>query len=184
MTRIVDIQRFQHEQLKDFREFLAIRNCENPEFQEKWNEFETVRREQFWSTAESFGLEYWEKLLELVPGASDTAETRRFRIATRLGQDTPYSPRGIVKNLEKTAGDGNVRMEINSSEQTAIFYLGLNALEHLAAVTEALHRMMPAHIYWEVRPLYNTHEHLNELELTHNDLDDYTHMDVREHYFG
>ena len=184
MTREIDTKRHLNDIFADIPDFIAISDCIDPEFRMKTCASEEIRREMRIQTAESWGLDYWEKILNISSSLSDSAADRRFRILMRRLERLPYTKRGIIRNLEGIVGEGRVVLDIDEMRQTAKCYIDLRSAHLMREVDQALGRMMQAHVAYTVMPLYNTHNKLNELNLTHEALEPYTHTEVREHYFG
>jgi len=89
--------------VQDFKEFQGITNGEQPEFNLVWNTYEQVFGNQFIDTMENYGLSRWEKMLKITPKGTDTLETRRARIKTRLNNFVPYPIRVFAQTLTAIA---------------------------------------------------------------------------------
>lgn len=89
-------------QVREFQEYKGIATGEQPEFELAWNYYQDAFNNQFIDTAGDYGLSRWEKMLHITPKATDSLETRRIRIKTRLNNFTPYTFRAfmrLIKNL-------------------------------------------------------------------------------------
>lgn len=92
-------------QIREFEEYKGITTGEQPEFELAWNSYRDVFENQFIDTAGDYGLSRWEKMLQLTPKATDSLETRRIRIKTRLNNFTPYTFR-VFMRMMKSLADG------------------------------------------------------------------------------
>lgn len=92
--------------VREFAEFQGITTGEQPEFELAWDSTQEVFDNQFIDTALDYGLKRWEKMLGIFPKGTDTLETRRARIKTKLNNFAPYSFRVLVQMLTAIA-DGS-----------------------------------------------------------------------------
>lgn len=92
-------------QVREFKEYQGITTGEQPEFELAWNHWKEVFDNQYIDTAGDYGLSRWEKMLGITPKATDSLETRRIRIKTRLNNFTPYTFRAFMRMM-KSLADG------------------------------------------------------------------------------
>ena len=90
-------------QVREFQEYKGITTGEQPEFELAWNCYQDAFDNQFIDTAGDYGLSRWEKMLHITPKATDTLETRRIRIKTRLNNFTPYTFRVFMRMMKHLA---------------------------------------------------------------------------------
>lgn len=86
-------------ELRKYAEFQGITTGEQPEFELVWDSEQEVFDNQFIDTASNYGLSRWEKMLNIFPKGTDTLETRRARIKTKLNNFVPYSFRVFIRML-------------------------------------------------------------------------------------
>lgn len=84
---------------RKYAEFQGITTGEQPEFELVWDSEQEVFDNQFIDTASNYGLSRWEKMLNIFPKGTDTLETRRARIKTKLNNFVPYSFRVFIRML-------------------------------------------------------------------------------------
>lgn len=84
---------------RKYAEFQGIATGEQPEFELVWDSEQEVFDNQFIDTALDYGLSRWEKMLNIFPKGTDTLETRRARIKTKLNNFVPYSFRVFIRML-------------------------------------------------------------------------------------
>lgn len=92
-------------QAREFKEYKGITTGEQPEFELAWNYWQEVFDNQYIDTAGDYGLSRWEKMLGITPKATDTLESRRIRIKTRLNNFVPYTFR-VFMQMMKYLADG------------------------------------------------------------------------------
>lgn len=86
-------------ELRKYAEFQGITTGEQPEFELVWDSEQEVFDNQFIDTASNYGLSRWEKMLNIFPKGTDTLETRRARIKTKLNNFVPYTIRVLAQML-------------------------------------------------------------------------------------
>jgi len=84
---------------RKYAEFQGITTGEQPEFELVRDSEQEVFDNQFIDTASNYGLSRWEKMLNIFPKGTDTLETRRARIKTKLNNFVPYSFRVFIRML-------------------------------------------------------------------------------------
>lgn len=85
--------------VREFADFQGIATGEQPEFELVWDAQQQVFDNQFIDTAGDYGLSRWEKMLNIFPKGTDTLETRRARIKTKLNNFVPYTIRVFMQML-------------------------------------------------------------------------------------
>nr|DAL33388.1 MAG TPA_asm: tail protein [Caudoviricetes sp.] len=88
--------------LRDIPTFRAAMDAQQPEFSNLWDSVADLQDNLFILSAGSRGLSRWEKILGLLPKASDTLAVRRARILAVLNRQLPYTLpqlRGVLYSL-------------------------------------------------------------------------------------
>lgn len=88
--------------LRDIPAFRAAMDAQQPEFSNLWDSIADLQDNLFILSAGSRGLSRWEKILDLLPKASDTLAVRRARILAVLNRQLPYTLpqlRGVLNSL-------------------------------------------------------------------------------------
>lgn len=89
--------------IREFEDFQGITTGEQPEFELVWDAQQQVFDNQFIDTAGDYGLNRWEKMLKIFPKGTDTLETRRARIKTKLNNFVPYTIRVLAQMITAIA---------------------------------------------------------------------------------
>lgn len=116
MIRDVNLVSYLPPVLQKVREYQAITNAENPEFQLVIDESEKIKNNQFIETSDLVGISKFEKLLNIVPLADDTLESRISRIMTRWNDVVPYTYKALVQKLVQLCDGLNFTINRNFNE--------------------------------------------------------------------
>ena len=91
MARLVNLEKYYPNIMKDIREFQKISEVENAELNELWSSIDAVFKDEFISDITENGATRWEKMLKLYPKVTDTLEIRRSRILFKINSILPYT---------------------------------------------------------------------------------------------
>lgn len=164
-----------------YAEFQAIMAGEQPELERVWVAVDGLLEDQFLLTAGDAGLSRWEKMLQIVPKATDGLEDRRFRILTRLNEELPYSLSQLRNILGTLCGPGNFSAAVEDG-YTLDVKLGLAAKNNYNDVAALLERVSPQNLVLRLSQLYNTHQEAGRFP--HAQLAARTHDQIRNEVFG
>lgn len=175
---MIDIKEYWPPILQEIKEFQKIAEIENPELTKLWQEIESIVDDQFIETATERGIARREKILNVIPFADDTLESRRFRVRGLWNEKLPYTYRVLLEKLENLCGEDGYKVILNAGEYTICIKVAIVAKRMIDAVKEITNRMLPANLAINVELLYRQHITLGEY--THEYLGQYTHYDLRE----
>jgi hypothetical protein len=136
--------------------------------------------EAFISTMSEKGIERWEKTLNLTPKDTDGIEPRRVKVMGRILNDIPYTTRTFKKTLDGLCGENGYRLSIDSDNNIIDITLCLKMAQVINELVELAEAIIPAHIIINVAIDYNTHRTLSNAGLTHRQLKQYTHAQIKE----
>lgn len=108
MIREVDLVSYLPPFLAEYKEINTALAAENPEFCFLWEAADRMLRNEFILSADEYGISRFEKMLGILPSASDTLENRRARVQNRWFNTAPYTIRTLTRKLrELLGGDHN-----------------------------------------------------------------------------
>ena len=149
--REVDINTYWADIVRDTEQFRQIAVAENPEFNRLSECIFRALEDSFLiagdndeqTGATEYGVERWEKMLQIVPSPSDTLDDRKARILTYLNLKLPYTWRVLKQLIEGIVGEDNVEMNLDNDSQTLIIEVP-NA--HSETVKDLVSRVVPMNI--------------------------------------
>ncbi len=165
------------EVLKEVRELKAIVNTEEPEVSDLWEALEAALSDQFVSDTSEEGLKRYEKILKIIPKATDNIDERRFRVLARFNEQLPYTFRTLEERLRILCGEEGYSMTLKAEDYTLKVRIKLFAESSFDTVESLLNRIVPANLVIDLSLLYNTHREL--ARHTHGELSQYTHEELR-----
>lgn len=117
MVREVDLVTYLPPYLKNYQEQVAALEAENPEFILIWNGVDRVLYNHFISTADSYGISRYEKIMGIVPTEDDNLESRRSRVQVNWVNLLPYTMKTFLQKLNVLCGSGNYILSCSFSEE-------------------------------------------------------------------
>ncbi|NLY80446.1 MAG: DUF2313 domain-containing protein [Lysinibacillus sp.] len=180
MAREVDILNYLPPVLKEIKELVEIAYVENPIINALWQEIEKALNNQFVLTVneDKNGAARYEKMLKLKVPATDTIETRRFRILSRYQEQAPYTYTVLKQILDSLLGEEHYEMTRNVAEKWLKVKLELTVRGQFEAVELLLERITPQNMILTVELRYN--QHMTVGKLTHGQMRAFTHRGLRE----
>jgi len=174
---MIDIKEYWPPIIREIKEFRKIAEIENPELEKLWQEIESIVDDQFIETATERGIARREKILNVVPFADDTLESRRFRVQSIWNDKLPYTYRVLLERLDSLCGPDGYVMELNAGEYSLCIKLEITTKRMFDEVVRITRQMVPANIVITVELKYN--QHLTLANFTHEQLSQYTHYQLR-----
>ncbi|MGN4127613.1 putative phage tail protein [Lysinibacillus sphaericus] len=178
MAREVDIIGYLPTILHEIKEIVAIANVEKPVLEALWQEIENTLNNQFVVSTNEQGADRYEKMLKLNVPATDSIETRKFRILTRYQEQAPYTYRVLKQLLDSLLGEGQYELKRDVAAKTLSVKIELTVKGMFDAVVIMLERITPQNMALTVQLRYNQHSTLKRY--THAQLAAFTHKQLRE----
>lgn len=162
--------------MREYKEIQQIMATEQIEIQSAWDAVEKVENNQFVASSDDDGLKRWEKILDIVPKATETLEERRFRVLSRINFELPYTIRRLKEILTTLCGDDGFEITVSGYEIEIKLALGNASMYQ--DVELLLNNTIPANMMQHISVLYNTYDVLSGF--THQELAAYTHREMKE----
>lgn len=150
MIREVDLVSYLPEFMQGYKEPVAALKAEDPEFTIVWKGTDKILYNHFISTADEYGIQRFEKLLNISPSDEDTLESRRSRCQSKWFNRVPYSMRVFLQKLMVLCDNTDFTVTNNFTEGYTLT-VGTN-LELYGQVEELEHiinTMLPENIVME-----------------------------------
>ena len=177
MAKEVDILSYLPPIFHEIKELIEVAAIENPVLSSLWEEVEKSLDDQFVATASERGIARYEKMLKLNVPATDSLDTRRFRVLTRYQEQAPYSYKVLKQILDSLLGVGQYKLERDVSAKTLKVKIELTVKGMFEAVVVMLERITPQNMVLKVELRYNQHSLLTRY--THAQLTQFTHEQLR-----
>lgn len=171
-----DLARYIPKVLSEVKEFKALCDSENPEFDCAWDAVRSVLNDQFIDTLTINGIERWENILKITPAGS--FEDRRLLIKARLNSDGAYTLEKLKSTLAAVCGEDGYTCVLNSEQYRLTVRIALTSGYQYDSVKDLLDDVVPANLIIDLSLAYNQHQMLTKY--THNDLVSLTHTGIRE----
>lgn len=163
--------------MQQFREFQEILRIEEMELEQIESAVSCTLDEGFIYDCDEYGIGRYEKMFRITPKATDTLDDRRFRILTKLNEQTPYTLPKLRKILTNLCGEGNCSADIIARTYVLIVRVGLAAKSNYNDVENLLQRIVPMNMAINLSLLYNPHATVGRY--THAQLAALTHEQIK-----
>ena len=99
--------------LRDVREYKETCSVEEVEIKNLESKIEEIITEASAETASSYGLERYEKILNIA-NKTENLEERRFKIKSKLTNQLPFNMKWLDNKLKSLVGTGNYEINLDS----------------------------------------------------------------------
>lgn len=147
MARIVTLEKYYPNIMKEVREFQHIAEVENSEFNTVWQCADDVFSDEFIESLTANGCSRWEKILKLIPARTDSLETRRKNILIKINTLIPYTHRTFQGMLNASYGDGKVKVSLNYAKYECWLNISMKTLNlHSSVIRAFARKIIPANL--------------------------------------
>lgn len=164
--------------LRDVEEYKAILTLgEQPEMVTLWEAEENTLNDQFIVDATENGVSRWEKILGIVPKATDDLDVRKFSILARINEQLPFTLTTLKEQLETLCGAGDYEVKLDAKNYKLTVLVALSAESSFNDVNLLLKRIVPANMIIDLSLKYNQQSAVSKY--THESLQNFTHDQLR-----
>lgn len=142
--------------LQDIVDFKELFNTEDQEVEKLLLSINSIVREATVQTAESYGLERYEKIYN-IKKIAETVEARRVNILLRMNSKVPYTFKWLINKLNTTIGESNYSIDMNYDKYTLTINVMAIYKNIAKDVEKALRQEIPANLILKV-DLFQTEE--------------------------
>ncbi len=129
--------------LKNVREFNEIFNAEDFELEFMREQIDKILKEVIVNTAESYGLERYEKIYGIT-NIAETIEARRMNILFKINNRVPFTLKWLINTLNASIGAENYKLSIK--DYVLHIEIALNYTEAAEMLKSNLVYQIPANI--------------------------------------
>jgi hypothetical protein len=163
---------------RDVAEFEAIlTTAEQPEVSSAWGDVDNLMNDQFILDATENGVARFEKIMKIVPKATETLDSRKFTLLARASEQAPFTIITLKRQLETLCGEGNYEVTRDVATKILHVKIGLAASSEFSEVQLLLERIVPADMVIDLTIKYNQHNKFTTF--THEDMQNFTHERLR-----
>jgi len=163
--------------LRGVREFRAIADAEQMEFERVWRYAYFVLDEQFVETMSEAAVVRWEGIIGLHPLSTDTLDERKFAILAAKQNSLPFTYRWLRRRLTALLGGGKFWMTLDHNNYHLQVLVALIARRKFDVVVDMLRRTIPANLVLEASLNYRRYGELRRWR--HGELRPHTHHQIR-----
>lgn len=142
--------------LREIKEYKEIFSSIEEEFNAFRIQMDKALQESSVETATDYGLDRYEKMLNIANSSNDVIE-RRFKIKSKLINQLPFNKKWLDNKLKSLVGEGNYIIKIDESNYEVtvqVSYIFPNVVKELS---ESLRNELPANLVVNVN-LFRTEE--------------------------
>lgn len=132
--------------VREYDAFKALTAAEQPEFSLAWDSYDLTFANQFIDTADNYGLSRWETILQIIPQAGDTLESRRIKIKAKLNTIVPYTIRALIQKVDALADGEPYTVSIAEATYILQIITQWETNGKVDGLKDILERMVPANI--------------------------------------
>lgn len=136
--------------LRTVREFNVIFEAEDTEVDNLKNEISRLLKEVIVKTAESYGLERYEKIYH-IKNVAETLEARRMTILLRMNNRTQYTYKWLINTLNEAIGKENYVITTDFKNYKMHIEIALNYTEAAEILKRDLVKQIPANLELDYR---------------------------------
>ena len=131
--------------LRDIKEYKEIYNVEEVEIESLETKIEEIIKEASAETATSYGLERYEKILNIV-NTTENIEERRFKIKSKLINQLPFNMKWLDNKLKNLVGEGNYKITLDAEKYTSTVQISHIFPDIVDVMNNDLRQQLPANL--------------------------------------
>ncbi|MCY8362992.1 YmfQ family protein [Bacillus spizizenii] len=136
------------------KEMAELLKAEAPEFEKQNNSIFDLTDQLFVTTA-TWGLERWEKILNVPRESGDTDEIRRLRLISKMSNIPPATYKAIEQALNRFLKNPSAQVRLLQGQYRFNVDIDIDDMQHMSELIETLENMKPAHLAYTLRAALN-----------------------------
>ena len=138
---------------RENKEMEGLMNAEQPIYDEAETDTKFAFSRQFVVTADEKGVEQYEKILGIMPTATDSLEFRKRRVITRLSTTPPYTLNYLKQQLTTIFGAGNFNAGVDYGKRELYVDSFINNISLFFELETFIAKVKPANMIYIYRSL-------------------------------
>ena len=138
---------------RENKEIEGLMNAEQPIYDEAETDTKFAFSRQFVVTADEKGVEQYEKILGIMPTATDSLEFRKRRVITRLSTTPPYTLNYLKQQLTTIFGAGNFNAGVDYGKRELYVDSFINNISLFFELETFIAKVKPANMIYIYRSL-------------------------------
>ena len=138
---------------RENKEMEGLMNAEQPIYDEAETDTKFAFSRQFVVTADEKGVEQYEKILGIMPTATDSLEFRKRRVITRLSTTPPYTLNYLKQQLTTIFGAGNFNAWVDYGKRELYVDSFINNVSLFFELETFIAKVKPANMIYIYRSL-------------------------------
>lgn len=138
---------------RENKEMEGLMNAEQPIYDEAETDTKFAFSRQFVVTADEKGVEQYEKILGIMPTATDSLEFRKRRVITRLSTTPPYTLNYLKQQLTTIFGAGNFNAWVDYGKRELYVDSFINNISLFFELETFIEKVKPANMIYIYRSL-------------------------------
>ena len=138
---------------RENKEIEGLMNAEQPIYDEAETDTKFAFSRQFVVTADEKGVEQYEKILGIMPTATDSLEFRKRRVITRLSTTPPYTLNYLKQQLTTIFGAGNFNAWVDYGKRELYVDSFINNISLFFELETFIAKVKPANMIYIYRSL-------------------------------
>ncbi|KUP41803.1 MULTISPECIES: YmfQ family protein [Bacillus subtilis group] len=140
--------------LTKLKEMAELLKAEAPEFEKQNNSIFDLTDQLFVTTA-TWGLERWEKILNVPRESGDTDEIRRLRLISKMSNIPPATYKAIEQALNRFLKNPSAQVRLLQGQYRFNVDIDIDDMQHMSELIETLENMKPTHLAYTLRAAVN-----------------------------
>ncbi len=131
--------------LREIKDYKEICDTEEIELKNLETKIEEIIREVSVETASSYGLDRYEKILNVIK-TTENVEERRFKIRSKLTNQLPFNMKWLDNKLKSLVGKGNYKITLDAEKYTITVQISHVFPDIATVVKNDLSQQLPANL--------------------------------------
>ena len=131
--------------LREIKEYKQICNTEEVELENIETKIEEIITEASAETAKGYGLEKYEKILNIVK-TTENVDERRFKIKSKLINQLPFNMKWLDNKLKSLVGPGNYKITLDSENYRITVQISHVFPDIVNVMNNDLRKQVPANL--------------------------------------